>query len=90
MKVADNKARNRMFRANHFKNQKENLKKFDQIFGKLKIQSNFINDDDNEDNKNNDKTTPLSFVATRLRKEFPIEKRFLVSDLKKRHIKPRF
>jgi hypothetical protein len=68
MKVADNKELNRKFRANHFRNQRKNLKKFDQIFGKLKIRSNIINDDDNEDNKNDGTKHPVSFVEMRLRK----------------------
>ena len=68
MKVADNKVHNQIFLANHFKNQRKNLKKFDQIFGEQKIQSNIINDDDNEDNKNDGTKHPVSFIEMRLRK----------------------
>ena len=48
------------------------------------------NDDDNEVNKNDDTKHPVSFVEMRLKKYFPIEKKFQISDLKKRHIKARF
>jgi hypothetical protein len=68
MKVANIKARKQIFLANHFKNPRKNYNKIDNKFGKLKLQSNFINDDDNEVNKNDDTKHPVSFVEMRLRK----------------------
>jgi hypothetical protein len=68
MKVANIKARNQIFLANYFKNPRKNYNKIDHKFGKLKLPSNFINDDDNEVNKSDGTKHPVSFVEMRLRK----------------------